>query len=148
MIRRTTDSLLGTYACNLTVTGSDSAGIYRNTYIPMHPSDLTNFSWRLIDMGVSISHVDIEFQFGATHSLNYILGSGTVYSPLNSTNFKYILVDSFNTTGSWNQLVVNITADVENAFGPSVEPIVTRVILDTLSGVGERLLRTTGVPTG
>jgi hypothetical protein len=139
VISRTTDSALGTYALNLTVTGSDSAGVYRDTYIPVHPSDLTNFSWRLDDMGVGTSHVNIEFRLSGSNSLNYILGSGVNHNPSNTSTYINIRADSFNITGSWNQFMVNITADAEEAFGPTSDLAIIQLTIDTFSAPGERV---------
>ncbi|TFG99033.1 hypothetical protein E4H12_04200 [Candidatus Thorarchaeota archaeon] len=139
VISRTTDSLLGTFACNLTVAGVDFASVYRNTYIPVHPSDLTNFSWRLDDMGVGTAHADVEFRFSDGNILNYILGSGVGYGPTNNTNYKYVFADSFNTTGQWKQFAVNLTADVEEAFGLSSDLFIDRLIIESASPSGERV---------
>ncbi len=139
VISATTDALAGSYACNLTVTGVDYASVYRDDYILLHPSDLTNFSWRLDEMGGGNEHVDIEIRFSDTNTLNYILGHGDSYSPTNSSDYKYIVADSFNTIGVWNQFVVNLTADAEEAFGSSSGLTIDRIIIESASPTGDRV---------
>ncbi|MHA2041481.1 MAG: hypothetical protein ACW975_06405 [Candidatus Thorarchaeota archaeon] len=139
VISRTLDSLEGTYACNLTVENSDSAGIWRRTELPVYPSDLTNFSWRIDDMGVLSSHVDIKFRFSDDTYLYYTLGSGILHNPSNSSSAHYIRPSAFNTTGVWNTLYANLTHDAEEAFGPGADTTIIEYTIDTYATFGERV---------
>lgn len=139
VISRTLDSLEGTYACNLTVEDSDSAGIWRRTEFPVYPSDLTNFSWRIDDMGVLSSHVDIMFRFSDDTYLYYTLGSGVLHNPSNSSSAHYIRPSAFNVTGVWNTFHANLTHDAEEAFGPGADTTVIQYNIDTYASSGERV---------
>jgi hypothetical protein len=139
VISRTSDSLAGTYACNLTVENSDSAGIWRRTELPVYSSDLTNFSWRIDDMGVLSSHVDIMFRFSDDTYLYYTLGSGILHNPSNSSSVHYIRPSAFNVSGVWNTLYANLTHDAEEAFGPGADTTIIQFTIDTYASFGERV---------
>jgi len=139
VISRTTDSLLGNYACNLTVIGPDGAGVYRTPRLLLHPSDLTNFSWRLDDMGVGSSNVFVTFHFADDTYILYLLGSGSGFTMETGPSAKLIDADSYNVTGVWNLLQVNLTADAEEAFGPLADTTIIEVMLNAYAGSGDRV---------
>ncbi|TFG14653.1 hypothetical protein EU537_03010 [Candidatus Thorarchaeota archaeon] len=136
-IQRTNDALVGDHACNLTAEGPVFVGVYREVGVPLHPSDLTNFSWRLDEIGSGGSFAYIRIHFD-TYGLDYILAAGSTFSITNASTAHDIIVDRFNTTGSWNQLNVNLTADFEEAFGFSHGVSITEIYLRIGSDSGNR----------
>ena len=139
VISRSTDAFIGTYACNLTVENSDSAGVSRYLYHYLNPSDLTNFSWRLDEIGDIYSYAHIEIEFSNGNSLIYVLGAGSSYAPNNSSNLHRILPSGYNEVGTWNHLVVNLTAHVTEAFGYWSGVYINRIKLITFASPGQRV---------
>ena len=137
-IQRTTDSFLGNYACNLTGLNVASVGIYRTAYIPLNPSDMTDFRWRLDEIGDDNSYTRIRFRFD-TYQLIYVLGAGSDYNLDNVSIVHTVVPESFNVTGSWNHLMVNLTADFEEAFGSSSGVVLTQIEIDLYVGTNQRL---------
>jgi len=137
-ILRTTDSFTGNYACNLTGLSVASVGIFREAYIPLNPSDMTSFRWRLDEIGDDNAYARIRLRFGSD-SLIYVLGAGSDFSLSNASNVHNIVPESFNETGSWNQLRVNLTADFEEAFGSSSGVAITQIEITIFAGTNQRL---------
>ncbi|GAI98097.1 unnamed protein product, partial [marine sediment metagenome] len=139
VISRTSDAHSGLTACNLTVEENDNAGVRRPINVHLDSSLFTNFSWRLdeiTDTGAGWAY--LELSFNNTHFVTYRLGHSSQYSlPSNSSNNIHILVDNFNQTGVWNNLVRNITHDVTSEFGQS-NWILTRLVVNTFAGAGGR----------
>ncbi len=138
-IRRTTDALQGNYACNLTGTYLNTVGIVRYENIPVHPSDLTNFSWRLDEIGDDSAWAYIRIRYTDNNYINYLLGAGSDHGFSNGSTSCTIYAEFFNTTGSWNLFRRNLTADYEEAFGPSsnlvIDEIVLRISVSTNDGL-------------
>lgn len=139
LIQRSSDSYLGKYACNLTVSDSGSAGVYRSTYIPLNPSDLTNFTWRLDDMGAVTSNARIEFHLTGGYNVYYLLGSGSNYGLTNSSGSVFITPPSYNSTGEWHHLVANLTYVADQAFGLGVGDVIERVVIAVFAPEGQRV---------
>lgn len=113
----------GLYSANITVEDAYD-GIYRFDLDFEFDTDLfLDFWWRLEDIqdaGESYALVYFEFQTSlGLRFIRYLLGSSSIFSPTNDTSTKYIEVDGFNQTGTWNLLSRNVTADIEAAFSES-----------------------------
>jgi hypothetical protein len=139
VISRTDDSRTGNYACNLTVTDDDSAGVWRQHSLELNPLDFLSLFWRLDDVGVGTSHADMEIRFSDNNYLNYIFGAGSSHNPSNSSSYKYVRVEDFNVTGEWHRLILNLTDNAEEAFGALVDRSILSVKLDTWATSSERV---------
>lgn len=122
-VTRTSDSLSGMYACNITADDAQTDGVYRASYVDLDSDLLTDFWWRLDEVsniGASGAWIQLEF-YGTSgfYYIRYILGISSIWNPTNISTHKYVLADSFNQTGTWNLLTRNITADFENVFSTS-----------------------------
>ncbi|MGY5877116.1 MAG: Ig-like domain-containing protein, partial [Candidatus Thorarchaeota archaeon] len=104
-----------------------------------HPHDFTNFSWRLDEMGSTTAYADIELRFYGDNYISYILGGHPGYSPTNTSNYKYVYVDDYNVLDTWLHMVVNITADYEEIYGPSPDLIINRIVIDSYAVAGDRV---------
>ncbi|MHA1666689.1 MAG: hypothetical protein ACTSW7_04890, partial [Candidatus Thorarchaeota archaeon] len=135
VIKRTTDSFSGTYACNLTpyTDSNDNAGVYRQMYFDIGPSDFLDLRWRLDeinDVGTSYAYARLALSSG--EYLFYVFGSASSYSMTNSASIGFIVVENYNMTGVWYNLHRNVTADVEEIFAIS-DLVIVSVVFDVHS---------------
>jgi hypothetical protein len=139
VINRTSDAHSGLIACNLTVQDNDYAGIRRPINLQIDPSLLTDFWWRIDEItNAGVGWAYLELSFNNTYFVTYRLAHSGLYSiPSNTSNVVQLLVDNFNQTGIWNNLVRNITNDVVGAFGQS-NWILTRLVVNEYAGPGGR----------
>jgi len=128
-IKRTTDAYEGTYACNLTGEYNNVVGVHRDDNIAVHPNDLTNFSWRIDEIGDDDAWAIIRIKYTDSNYINYLLGAGSSQPFTNGSSWYTLTVESFNTTGTWNLMRRNLTADYEEAFGPSSDITIDEIIL-------------------
>ncbi|MBN2230029.1 MAG: hypothetical protein JW779_10625 [Candidatus Thorarchaeota archaeon] len=138
-IKRTTDALEGTYACNFTGVYNNVIGVHRDDNIAVHPNDLTNFSWRIDEIGNDGAWAIIRIMYTDFNYVNYVLGAGSSQPFTNGSSWYTYFVESFNTTGVWNVMNRNLTADYEEAFGSSSDIVIDQIILrcavDTNNGL-------------
>lgn len=115
---QSSDSLVGDYAANVTLTSDVGTALFRSVYIEIDQWTYTDFSWRLdaLDAGSDSTYSMIEIWFEGGYRLHYMLGTHS-YAPGNSTTDAYYYVDGFNTTGSWVNIQRNITHDLNTTFG-------------------------------
>ncbi|MHA1929825.1 MAG: Ig-like domain-containing protein [Candidatus Thorarchaeota archaeon] len=115
---RTDDSHSGDWAANMTLDGNRNSAIYNSFFLPVYNDLYTDFWWRLDyvnnNAGSCINYIQLGFDGG--YDLNYVLGSGN-YAVGNTTYNGYILIDEFNSTGSWNNLIRNVLSDTVAVFG-------------------------------
>jgi hypothetical protein len=115
---QSSDSLVGDYAANVTLTSDTSTALFRSIYVEIDQWTYTDFSWYLdaLDAGSDSTYSMIEIWFEGDYRLHYMLGTHS-YAPGNTTNDAYYYVDGFNTTGSWVNIQRNITHDLNATFG-------------------------------
>lgn len=129
-IKRTTDAYEGNYACNLTGLTGAMVGVSRQDNIIVHPNDLTSFAWRIDEIGDEGAWAIIRIRYTENNNyVNYVLGAGSSQPFSNGSNYYTFFVESFNTTGTWNLMQRNLTADYEEAFGPSSNIVIDELIL-------------------
>lgn len=114
----TTDAHSGKYAANLTGWEDSTTYIYQSMFVPIDEDFYTDFWWRLDDLhgtGGAASYIRLDFEGG--YQIYYITASINLGSYSNTSNHLYFIVDGFNDTGSWNNLVRNPYRELQNAFG-------------------------------
>ncbi len=116
----TSDVHSGDNAANLSAyTGDTSVEIWRYPALAVTPNLYTDFWYKLdsIQAGANThAYINIELYNGG--EIYYVLGASSDFGASNSTYDVYFLVDDFNQTGVWTNLVRNIYDDIEAAFGP------------------------------
>ncbi len=138
-ILKTTDAYQGSYACKLTGTYLNTVGIVRYQDIAVNPSDVTNFAWRIDHIGNENAWAMIRVMFSDGRYFNYLLGAGSSQPFTNASTSRTFYVESFNTTGTWNLLRRNLTADYEASFGPSSNLVIDQIILRMSVGTNDGL---------
>ncbi len=139
-IRRTTDAYQGSYACNLSGVYLNTVGVYRDEDVPVNPNDTTRFAWRIDEIGNEDAWAIIRILFTTGDYFNYLLGGGSNQPFGNGSSWCTFYVESFNTTGSWNLLERNMTADYEAAFGPAPALVIEQIVLRMSVGTNDRLV--------
>jgi hypothetical protein len=111
----------GKRAANITAYAGTYAGLYRNEYVSIEPQIYTDF-WYQVKSSTSVgfSYAYVALYLNSGFGVYYILAGSSGYSVTNGSNSVYYFVDGFNQTGTWKNMVRNVTADVEAAFGPAL----------------------------
>jgi hypothetical protein len=141
-INRTTDSHSGDWAANVTSTDFDwDEMVYRETFMTFEDDYFTDFWWKIDKMAGSYVYTCFELEFEGGYGLYYILGGSDVAIPSNSSYNVYYLVDNYNETDVWNNLVRNVVSDLNEAFTPAVWNM-TRLIADSLASSSGSVMST------
>lgn len=139
---RTNDAHSGSYAANLTVANSQHGGIYRyNVWTPIDPSMTTDFWWKLTSISsgtTSVFYSRLRLEFDWLYYLCVYSAKSDNHNPSNSSSELFIYPGTTNTTGTWINTKLNISAILVDAFGLGTYNL-TRVIIETYAGSGEHL---------
>ena len=112
------DSMVGDYAANATLTSDGTEAIYRPCTLEIDRWTYTDFWWRLdeisLDSGNSYAYILLSLEGG--YYLYYMLGTNN-YDRNNDSSSAVYYVDGFNTTGTWNNINRNITHDLNASLG-------------------------------
>jgi hypothetical protein len=129
-IKKTTQSHSGSYAANLSDSGSgDTRLIYQSwNYFEVKPGLYTDFWWNLQSGAGSMWAAYAYFHINSSVNLYYIFGSSPSFPFSNDSNNLYYFVELHNQTNSWYNLQRNLWQDLVNWFGENPKFYVEQVL--------------------
>ncbi len=127
-VHRSTDAHSGTYSANLTLGEWDDVIIRRSQFwTAITPDMMFDASWKITELNIGATDAAalVKLRLEGGLSINYIIATGTGVTYTNTSTVGTIILNNVNTTGIWQTLHRNVTADATALFGSGLWNLTT-----------------------